>query len=645
MKTRFYLLGLLLAVSAFMTAFVITAQQDAPIPPAKPAAPVPPVEATPAPAPDAPQKVEDELPPAAQPETPETATPKAEKPEAVPIPIPETITKEGADSGFVQVVSETGEVKGAKIVASRAAGKINLTLDDVEMVDVARMFTKIAEANILYNPTNLRGRVTVNFTDVEWKPALESILGMHQLALTETPAGSGVYTIAPQIAGAEPLVVATYFLNYATVPEVQALLAPVVGQGGTISPFPSRNALIVRATAPTQAEIKKIVSEVDKFRKQAFIEAKFLELNDQAIRDLGVNWQVLQGYNVSVGSLNWSINQNREWADSHTENMKQWDRRANLDTQDKRYKSGVAAGGSTSYDPASGTPAPASLAISAGEPTRAIVDTIYRGKTVDEAISFSFTKNIADIRTAVLGADAFGLVLSALKQMNGVSIVSNPKIIVANEQSATIHIGMRERPFVSTVTPATTMSAPIVTYNPGDPVDLGVKLIVTPTVNTDTNITLKIDPELTRFVKNAVAPNGQTYPIITTKRISTIFCLESGKTVAIGGLTETEDRDRENKVPLLGDIPIIGKYLFTHSHKEKSQQETIIFVTVGVANPDKIQSEDGLPDETELARQHILSREINKAKFTADMEDLNKNADEKKQRGATAPSRLLKRQL
>jgi Flp pilus assembly secretin CpaC len=49
--------------------------------------------------------------------------------------------------------------------------------------------------------------------------------------------------------------------------------------------------------------------------------------------------------------------------------------------------------------------------------------------------------------------------------------------------------------------------------NPGDPVDLGVKLTVTPTVNTASNITVRIEPELTRFLSDAVAPNGQTYPI------------------------------------------------------------------------------------------------------------------------------------
>jgi type II secretory pathway component GspD/PulD (secretin) len=220
---------------------------------------------------------------------------------------------------------------------------------------------------------------------------------------------------------------------------------------------------------------------------------------------------------------------------------------------------------------------------------------------------------LSDVRTAVLGASDFRVILSALKQITGVTVVSNPKILVANEEPATIHIGERERPFVSSVTPGQQGIAPVVTYNPGDAVDTGVKLTVTPTVNTESNITVRIEPELTRFVRNAVAPNNQTFPVIATKRIRTVFCLESGKTVAIGGLTDTQDREQSTKIPLLGDIPIIGKYLFSHSRKAKSQQETIIFVTVSLASPSTIHRTSGLPEDTELMRRHILKEEVKKA--------------------------------
>ena len=126
--------------------------------------------------------------------------------------------------------------------------------------------------------------------------------------------------------------------------------------------------------------------------------------------------------------------------------------------------------------------------------------------------------------------------------------------------------------------------------------------------------TLRINPKLTRFERNKVAPDNNTYPIQATKTIQTMFCLESGKTAAIGGLTETSDRDVTSKVPLLGDLPLVGKFLFTHTHKERSQQETIIFVTVGIANPQTIAKTEGLPEDADLTQRHLANQKVTKVR-------------------------------
>ncbi|MCX7591110.1 MAG: type II and III secretion system protein, partial [Kiritimatiellae bacterium] len=259
-------------------------------------------------------------------------------------------------------------------------------------------------------------------------------------------------------------------------------------------------------------------------------------------------------------------------------------------------------------------------------PTRTLTDSIDLGTSVASDISKVFTHTLRDVRTAVLGAKDFQLILSAFKGVAGVSIISNPKIIVANEEPAVIHIGETERPFISIVTPGQQGIAPVVTYNPGEPVDTGVKLTVTPTVNTESNITVKIEPELTAVLKNAVAPNGQTYPVIRTKKIKTVFTLESGKTVAIGGLTETRDDDQTKKVPLLGDIPIIGKYLFSHTRKSKAQRETIIFVTVGLAEPSEMRYESGMPEDARLVHKQLIASEAQKKAFKEELELLKQAA-------------------
>jgi len=513
------------------------------------------------------------------------------------------------------------DIKGA-VVQMKTNETLSIALDDVDMADVVRMFTRLSKANIIANPSNLVGKVTVNLADVEWKPALMSILDMQNLQLIEKTPGSSVFSIVPKVVGAqEPLVVETMFLKYASVSNVESVVKNMAPAPGSVSVFASRNALVVRATSAQMSEIKTTLKVIDTMREQVFIEAKFMELTDEAIKDLGINWQVLQAYNISAGNLKMDLSENRAWDSSKKDTTSQWDKRSTVDGLNKRYDvNGLQYAESTSTDRESPPGSGHYVTETVTTPTRTISDTIDKGKNITSDAADSFTKAATDVRTAVLGVDDFKIMLSALKQINGVSVVSNPKIMVANEEPATIHIGQEQRPFISSVTPGQQGIAPVVTYNPGTPVQLGVKLTVTPTVNTASNITVKIEPELTRISGTDTAPNGQTYPIVSTKKIKTVFCLESGKTVAIGGLTETSDQDNTKKIPLLGDIPLIGKYLFSWSHMQKGQTETIIFVTVGLALPEAVQAETGLPEDTELAQRKLMENKLKKHKNRQDLE-------------------------
>ncbi len=577
----------------------------------------------------------------------------AEAPEAPAAPVAEAAEEDDAvveeepdgevevegEEVFVPVAGDEDEIVGASAEKQDEAGTISISLDDVEMADVVRMFTRISGANIIASPSNLQGRVTANLDDVHWQGAMETILDMHNLSLTESPPGSKIYRIDPKVPGApEPMKVKTFFLKYAAVSNSTSVVSSMLVPGASMQPFASRNALVVRSTASNLGEIQEIIDSIDVLRDQVFIEAKFMELNDSAIKDLGINWQVLQGYNVGVGSLAWNLNESRAWDESASDSLTIAESRT-------RQEAIVQAFDDANNEYASGDVDQADVLqtlAAGGTPTYSYADIV--DKSVEKATTATddFAKSISDVRTAVLGVDDFRLVLSALKQMDGVQVVSNPKIIVANEEPAVIHIGQEERPFEATVTPATQTTAPIVTYNPGAPVQLGVRLRVVPTINTQSNITVRIEPELTRFLRNSVAPNGQTYPIIGKKTIQTQFCLESGKTVAIGGLTETVEQENTKKVPLLGDIPLIGKYLFSHTHREKQQQETIIFVTVGLAYPESVNELDGLPQDTELTHHKLLSKRLRRFEFNESLEQEREQIESQLQKSEKVRSHLMR---
>jgi type II secretory pathway component GspD/PulD (secretin) len=234
--------------------------------------------------------------------------------------------------------------------------------------------------------------------------------------------------------------------------------------------------------------------------------------------------------------------------------------------------------------------------------------------------------SITDVRTAIFGADALSLVLSALQKTEDALVVSNPKVIVANEEKALIDMAQKE-PYV-TVERKTDGTGDNTTYTystkmeviPGDAKEnkllpyieqafftYGIKLEVTPRINNASNITVTVTPTLSSLLEYYTpAGEGSTrYPIIQSKHVRTVFSLGDGQTAVIGGLTQTRDKDKVKKVPLLGDIPLLGKYLFSHTEKVKSQVETIIFVTVGIVDPEKPQMALAVPEGASLVHKHV----------------------------------------
>ncbi len=500
---------------------------------------------------------------------------------------------------------------------------ISVFFDNQPLDVVVGMFNRMPGVNLIANPDELTGRVSVTLREVPWKASLTAILDMHNLMLDQKDPTSQIYSILPVAPDApDPLVVRSYPLEYASAEDVAAILKPMLSKEASVMAYPAANTLMIKDTEEGLTQIEQIIVQIDNPGEQVFIEAKFMELNDQAIEDLGINWQVLQG--ISVGTTGVGLDYLRTEEDNFRDERT---RSASIiqEETDRSARQFDAAGNeiilpaSTVFQSIPGTDPAEFIETRTDQSIRTVDRENTRDTEDSRLIEDFFTDEESLIRTAVLNVDDFSVLLSALKQRDGISIVSNPKIVVSNGKAAVIHIGETERPFISTVTPGQDGIAPLVTFNPGEPVDFGVKLTVTPTVNNGSNITVEIEPELTRFVRDAVAPNGQTYPIVSTKKISTVFSLENGKTVAIGGLTETEDRNLVSKIPLLGDIPLIGKYLFSHEHMVTGQKETIIFVTVGLARPHEMQRDTGLPEDTELTSRRMLDDQLRREQHRLDM--------------------------
>jgi len=103
-------------------------------------------------------------------------------------------------------------------------------------------------------------------------------------------------------------------------------------------------------------------------------------------------------------------------------------------------------------------------------------------------------------------------------------------------------------------------------------------------------------------------------------------------------LTDTTDSKRTSKIPLLGDIPILGKYLFSHTRDEKTQIETIIFVSLTLVEPQALKNDEGIPLRAELVHKAQIKDDIRRRDVKDEIRRLRQAADELEKR-RTARSR------
>jgi len=470
--------------------------------------------------------------------------------------------------------------------SSTADDLISVRLNRVGLEEAINLFAQLSGANIIVPELTEAAQVSVNLKDVEWRPALQSILDSYNYELYQKVSGSNVFSVRRRPAGApEPQVVETFVLRYATVPNAAALVRELLPENAKISEFASRNMLVVKSTESSLSEVRSILATIDTVRQQVFIESKFMELSDGAQKDLGIDWQMLQSYQAGANALSSTFNK--------TDN----DNTATSRLFDMGGSEVAAVGGAPEYIE-----------------TFDLVDPYERYQETFPSTTKTTEKTLSQVSTAVLSADDLSLVLSALAENKGANMVSNPKIIVANEEKANISIVRKEPNLKQERQQTGGGDAPIdnITFTLDSEMpffEYGIKLDVIPSINTSSNITVNINPSLTRWVADKRAGDN-SYPIIDEKSIETVFNLSSGQTAAIGGLTEVTDSDIERKVPLLGSIPFLGR-LFSWQQTINDQKETVIFVTVSLANTQEIDLETGLPEDSELARRRLI-RERNK---------------------------------
>lgn len=477
---------------------------------------------------------------------------------------------------------------------------VSMSFDETPLTDVIKAFRDATGANIISSGTNLQETVSVRLDNVPWKKGLSSILDQRGLQLIEQPPNSGIYIVSEKTSIEIPKITQTFALAHTRAADVATLFKSTLGPGGTVTPFPSANVVIVTASEQQIAECEKIILAIDKPRSQVYIEARFVELSSSASKSLGLNWS-------SLGGDGWGVSFDG----------------AQLGYQNDSTHVTTKGSGSNGSTESTASQNTSDTFIDA---TRTIGSEIL-SETIsgnNSSKNYNDTKTYSKSRTFTgsLSADAFKLAINAFEQMDGASVFSNPKVIVANEETAKVDMTTKE-PNVEVQFQAATSdngSDSITTklgLIPGkeEPFvgeaffSYGISLKVTPRISSSGLITVEIEPSISDLVKyfelqgiNAETPSAK-FPVIEMQRIKTVFTMNDGKTAVIGGLTRTTEGNTDSGIPWLRNLPWIGPRVFGWKNREREQREIIIFVTVGIADPVAMEEGVGMPKNAVMGRE------------------------------------------
>jgi len=171
----------------------------------------------------------------------------------------------------------------------------------------------------------------------------------------------------------------------------------------------------------------------------------------------------------------------------------------------------------------------------------------------------------------------FKAILELLQTIGDTKILSSPRIMVLNNQESKILVGTKEAYITSAIsqTGETAVTSQSVNF-----VDTGIKLYVTPTINRDGFVTMKIKPEISSAEREEIKSEDRftEIPIVSTSQAETTVMVKDGVTIIIGGLKKDEKIKTVKKIPLLGDIPLLGM-LFRNTVDENNRTELVILLT------------------------------------------------------------------
>ncbi|MBL0142201.1 MAG: type IV pilus secretin PilQ [Betaproteobacteria bacterium] len=459
------------------------------------------------------------------------------------------------DTQFILEVKPVKEDPN-KLVQSSTPGysgeKLSLNFQNVEVRAVLQVIADFTGLNIITSDT-VGGNLTLRLKDVPWDQALDIILQSKGLSKRKN---GNVVLIAPtdelaakeklaleanaQISDLEPLRTESFALSYAKAEDLKKLLSDkdqkILSKRGSATVDERTNTLFVQDTGARLEEARRLIQQLDVPVRQVMIEARIVIADDKWGRQLGARFGTQSAW--GSGNRNYGV------SGSLTDTVQPLS-----NNPLSRGSSNLTSPGYTqTYDrgPQGNIPA-------GGQPEQLNVNLPVVGAAGSLALS-------------ILNLGSGNLVnieLSALEADNRGKVVSSPRVITADKKKAVISQGT-EIPYQT----AAASGATTIAFKPAV-----LELAVTPRITPDDRIIMDLEVK-----KDSVGQIYANIPSIDTKKVTTQVLCDNGDTIVLGGIFEQTTRTTVEKVPLLGDIPLVG-YLFKRTVKVDDKTELLIFVT------------------------------------------------------------------
>ncbi len=507
-------------------------------------------------APAAPAQVETPAAAAPAAAAPAETTQKAEAPAAVNPAAPAAAAAPAAPAEAVQIQGTQPAAAGA----TRSKDTLSVDFPDEDIRTILRNVADLFELNLVI-PDALQGKASIKLHDVTWHQIFDVVLT--PVGFTYIDQAGIIKVVSLASLAEEPVATEIFTLNYARAADVQPAIVSLIesGKGGKLTVDTRSNSLIVTEHPSRLNKIRPIIKQLDLPTEQVMIESKFIEMSSTNVKNIGVNWTSLSGYGLTATG---SSGATRGTSNTQT----------NADNDVGFMKNGYAQLANLVGVPSMG-PTPTYTPLPWVKTPSSINDysVSYPGGPSSTRTYTSSTTN-----TALFSPDTFKMVLSALKTLDQTKIVSNPTVVTLNNQEAVINVGEEDPIPNYQYNQATgTFEVSGFIYKP-----IGIILKVTPQVNASGFIKLTLSPEVSQKSGFANFGNAQI-PIISERKATTQVTLKDGYTMGIGGLISSNGDKSSSKVPILGDIPLLGK-LFQSKSNNEQKTNLVIFITAKTVN-------------------------------------------------------------